>query len=250
MSTAKPHATATPDAGDSRAAGGTDTCTGGHADAASRTVGALLARIFGAAERLRTGAKPLHPRGSVVAGTLTRYGLSDRTGVAWLDVPGTDEVQVRLSRALGIPAPWPDVLGIAIRVPIGDRHADLLMSSTGQGRLGRFVLAPARDAAAAAYSTLMPYRTARGPLLLAAVPASGSGDGPEFDLRVATPRGPWHTFGRLHVDRARPAGDADVAFDAMINVVPGLEPYEWVKQLREGSYRAARLRRGDRRPAP
>ena len=44
--------------------------------------------------------------------------------------------------------------------------------------------------------------------------------------------------------------DEYVAFDPMTNTVPGLEPYEWVRQLRERSYRAARHSRGDERLQP
>ena len=41
----------------------------------------------------RPAAKPLHPRGAVVRGTLQRFGAAGATGVPWLDQPGSDEVR-------------------------------------------------------------------------------------------------------------------------------------------------------------
>lgn len=214
----------------------------------ARAVGRLAAGAFAVAGRVRPSPKPLHPRGAVQGATLTRFGLEQSVGVAWLDEPGSDTAVVRLSRSAGLPAPLPDVLGLALRVPTDAGHADLLFSTSGTGRLGRFVLAPARCPQLATYSTLVPYRTPRGPAVLIAV---GSGDESAriFELRVALGRGPWQTFGRLELDAAA-REDADIAFDAVTNTVPGLGPYEWVRQLRAGAYRAARRSRGDDRVRP
>src|SRR3954451_10255298 len=67
--------------------------------------------------RARPADKPLHPVGAVSRGTLHRYGLTPSVGVKWLDEPGQDKVLVRFSRALGLPGPLPDVLGLAVRIP-------------------------------------------------------------------------------------------------------------------------------------
>jgi hypothetical protein len=161
-----------------------------------------------------------------------------------------DDVLVRRSRSIGLPEPLPDVLGLAIRIPIaGGRHGDLLFSTTGAGPIGRYVLVPVRDAGAATYSTLLPYRGPSGSLLLAAAGAPNPTGALRFDLEVASPRGPWRRFGTLEIDD-EPAADGYVAFDPMTNTVPGLEPYEWVRQLRAGAYRAARHSRGDERARP
>jgi hypothetical protein len=226
-----------------------DKGSGGATGAAARVFGKGLAGVFGTAGRLRPATKPLHPRGSVSAATLERFGLSEPTGVDWLDNTGVDEVVVRLSRSIGLPGPLPDVLGLAIRVPLGpDRHGDLLFSTTGCGPVGRFVLRPARDPASR-YSTLLPYRAPSGPLLLAAAGSTGPAGELRFDLQVASPRGPWQRFGTVIVS-PEPASDEYVAFDPMTNTIPGLEPYEWVRQLRARSYRAARHSRGDERVHP
>lgn len=233
----------------------TDRLGGGGAQRAAASVfGRGLAGLFGAVGRLRPSDKPLHPRGAVVPATITRFGLSPECGVPWLDETGTDDVLVRVSRATGLPAPLPDVLGLAIRIPFGDQHADLLLSSTGRSALGRYLLAPVRSAREATFSTLLPYRTPTGPALIAATPAQSVG-GLDFDLRVAAPRGAWRRFGRLEIepDSAADRGhgrDDHISFDAMANTVPGLNPPDWVRRLRQPSYRAARRTRGDLRKAP
>jgi hypothetical protein len=127
-----------------------------------------------------------------------------------------------------------------------ETHGDLLFATTGRSRLGRFMLLPARDSFSRTYSTLFPYRTAAGPLLLAAQP-----DGHDsFNLACASPRGAWRTFGRLRLDAAStdaPTGSDGVgpSFDPVLNQIPGLDYYPWARSLREGSYRAARRSRRD-----
>lgn len=197
--------------------------------------------VFGSVARLRAADKPLHPRGGLVSGSVDRRGLDAPVGVAWIDEPGTDSVTVRLSRSVGLPAPLPDVHGLALRIPLADGHADLLLATTGQGRIGRFVFSPSFDRSARAYTTLLPYRTPSGPLLLAAFPSDS--DGLTFDLACASLQGAWRTFAHLEVG-ADQHEDPTVSFDPVLNTLPGLDPYGWVASLRAGSYVAARRARG------
>lgn len=197
--------------------------------------------VFGAVARLRAADKPLHPRGSLITGSVHRRGLDAPVGVPWLDEAGSDTVTVRLSRSVGMPAPLPDVHGLAMRIPLANGHADLLLATTGRGRIGRFLFSPSIDRSARAYTTILPYRTTSGPLLLAAFPADS--DGREFELACASLQGPWRTFGRLEVGTDRHE-DPAVSFDPVLNTLPGLDPYGWVASLREGSYVAARRARG------
>lgn len=179
-------------------------------------------------------------------GRIVRSGLAEPSGVQWLDEPGTDEVIVRVSRAVGLPERLPDVLGLALRIPVAtDKHADLLLATTGYGRVTRFVLAPARRPDHARFSTLLPYRTPEGPAVVGAVP-SATGATLGYELQVAIGVGPWRTFGTLEVPQPGGLRDLEVTFDPMLNTLPGLEPYPWVKRLRESSYRAARRSRGER----
>src|SRR5689334_13350477 len=102
----------------------------GVARAASSAGGRVLRAATGVVAA-RPAAKPLHPRGSVVTGTLHRFGADAKAGVAWLDQPGDDRVLVRRSRAIGLPSPAPDVFGLAVRVPTDGGYGDLLFASTG-----------------------------------------------------------------------------------------------------------------------
>jgi hypothetical protein len=201
--------------------------------------GALLAATTRAVAAVRPAAKPLHPRGEVTHGRLFRLGAQPATGVPWLDEPGEDDVLVRRSRAIGLPGSAPDIHGLAVRVPRpGGGHGDLLLATTGWGRLTRFVLTVSRSPRRRPMTTLLPYRTARGPLLIG---ARSTGE-ESFELAVAAPEGEWVRFAELRLS-ALPADDSDVSFDPVTNQLPGLEQYDAVERLREPSYRTARASR-------
>jgi hypothetical protein len=198
--------------------------------------GALLAAATRSVAAVRPAAKPLHPAGDVVTGRVYRRGLRPGTGVAWLDEPGEDEVLVRLSRAIGLPGTMPDIHGLALRVPVpGGGFGDLLLASTGFGRLTRFVLTASRSAQGRPMTTLLPYRTSTGPLLIGA-----RADGVEtFELSCAPAGGDWRPFADLRLCRL-PADDAPVSFDPVRHQLPGLEQYPAVARLREPAYHTAR----------
>lgn len=213
-------------------------------DSAARAASYAGGQMLGAATRMiavRPATKPLHPRGSVVQGTLHRVGSRGMTGTSWLDDVGDDLVLVRQSRAIGLPPPVPDVHGLAIRVPTEEgRHGDLLFASTGLGRLTRFTLTAGRSPYRRPMTTLLPYRTPVGAVLLSAVFRDESW----VELAWAIRSGRWHPFAdlSLHTDSSD-QDDMPVSFDPVTNVLPGLEPYDWVRRLREPSYATARQSR-------
>jgi len=213
-------------------------------DSAARAASYTGGQMLGVATRMiaaRPASKPLHPRGSVVRGTLPRVGTAGLTGARWLDHAGEDLVLVRQSRAIGLPSPLPDIHGLAIRVPTArGRHGDLLFASTGLGRLTRFTLTPARSPYRRPMTTLLPYRTPVGAVLLSAVFRDES----RVELAWGTCSGGWYPFADLSLP-TDPSDHADmpVSFDPVRNVLPGLEPYDWVRQLREPSYATARRSR-------
>ena len=174
-------------------------------------------------------------------GTLHRFGAAARTGAPWLDRTGDDRVLVRQSRAVGMPAPVPDIFGLALRVPTeDDRHGDLLFASTGLGRLTRYTLTPARSPDGRPLTTLLPYRTPAGPVLLSAV----FRDETRVALAWAVGSGDWHPFAELVLHRdATDQEDVRLSFDPVRRVLPGLETYDWVRRLREPAYTTARRSR-------
>ena len=207
--------------------------------AGSSAGGALLATATRSLAVVRPAAKPLHPEGDLVRGRIYRHGLEPGTGVPWLDERGEDEVVVRLSRAIGLPGALPDIHGLAIRVPVeGGGHGDLLFATTGWGRLSRFVLTASRSPLGRPMTTLLPYSTPYGPLLLGA-----RADGAEtFELSCASPGGDWRPFADLRF-RQVPAGDGPITFDPVRNQLPDLEQFPTVAKLREPSYDKARASR-------
>lgn len=203
----------------------------------ARTAGAggrVLAEVVRGIAAIRPAAKPLHPRGVVVTGRIERLGSPVSTGAAWLDEPGFDHVLVRRSRAVGLPAPLPDIHGLAVRVPVGEGRGDLLLAGTGHGPLTRHLLRPGVSGRGW-LTTLLPYRAPSG---LVVVGARLTGHD-TADLCWSTPgRRVWHDFARLWVADAEV--DTTVDFDPVLHRLPGLALDEWVRRLREPAYATAR----------
>ncbi|SOD94450.1 hypothetical protein SAMN06272739_0816 [Blastococcus haudaquaticus] len=219
----------------------------------ARGAGRLVAVPLGAIAQWR-GGKPMHPRGVVFDAVLERRGSTPVWGVPWLDAQSSDQAVVRLSRGAGLPAPLPDLLGLAVRLP-GPAPVDLLLSTTGRGRLTRLVPVPRRDTAAV-YSSIMGYRSDAGTLRLAALPeADGVSSDPEelagdvsrhslrFTLAAARGTGPWQPFGRLVLVEPVAGLDPDVMFDAVQNPPPGLAPDGPMARFRAPAYARARAAR-------
>jgi len=204
---------------------------------AARGGGLVLGGATHLVSALRTAPKPLHPRGTVWAGVVTRTGGAEPTGVAWLDEPGSDEAIVRVSAAIGFPHGWPDIQGIAVHLP-GQDGADLLFASTGAGQVTRYLLRLVRPTTRHVASTLMPFRGPRGPVMLAATLLEPG----EYALLRADGGGPWVGFGHLRLVAQL---DVERSFDPVLNPLPGLECYDWARRLRVPAYRAARHDRGE-----
>lgn len=210
--------------------------------------GKALARVFGAAARLRR-TKPLHPHGSVVPVRLVRTGLDPGYGVPWLDESGVDTGVARFSRSIGLPSGLPDILGLAIRLDGPDAPHDLLLATTGRRPVLRSMLFP-RIAPLATYGTLFPYETPLGSVVLAAWPSPATTHVPAvLALAVAAPLGSWREFGRLEL-AARPehASDQQLDLDPVLHPLPGLMLSRQFAKLREPAYASARAHRPDSAP--
>jgi hypothetical protein len=205
---------------------------------AADLAGRALASITRGVAAVRHADKPLHPDGDMYAGQLIRPGSQERTGVPWIDQGGEDDVIVRLSRAVGLPGPVPDVHGLALRLRKGQtRYGDLLLASTGWDPLTRHLLMPAWSAHWP-LTTLLPYRSPIGPLVIGARPIDVRG----YQLCWAVVGRQWHALGDLTLTMPLPE-ETEVSFDPVVNPLPGLEQYPWVEHLREQSYAVARRMR-------
>ncbi len=214
----------------------------------ARVAGGLLATLFGPLAVLRRG-RPLHPRGTVLRGTLR---LGDDPEAPGGELRYAGPALVRVSRSAGLPPGLPDVHGVAVRWEVDGRPQDLLLSGTGTGRLTRFLLAPRTSPWGGPLGSLMPFRTADGPVVLGAVPVPGArGDTDRPDLRVdlvlmsARAGGPWQRCGRLVAEEVVP--DVDLRFDPVLHVPAPYRTYGWAAALRLPAYAAAR-RHDPRRP--
>ena len=221
-----------------------------------RTAGRAVAVPLGALARRRRG-KPMHPRGVVLDAVLERTGGPAGWDVPFLAGHGEQAALVRLSRGGGLPTPLPDLLGLAVRVPAPEGPVDLLLSTTGRGRLTRWVPVLRRDARAVYYS-IMGYRSVAGPVFLAALPEPGAGSvtaepGPvaaaaragrlAFTLAAARGPGRWQPFARLRLLAPVPEVDPDLRFDAVRNPPPGLVPDGPMARFRSPAYAAAQRAR-------
>ena len=111
----------------------------GARTAAGRTLGRLIAPTFGLLTRLRR-ARAFHPEGHAYAAEI------EMASTAPLE-PGRYQGVVRLSRGIGLPEPWPDFLGQAVRMLDGDGVAgiqDLLLVSSVSAVGGRQLIVPRR----------------------------------------------------------------------------------------------------------
>jgi hypothetical protein len=208
------------------------------ATAAAGAGGQVLGAVFRVAGEIPHRDKPLHPRGRIVRAELRRHGLQPPSGVEFLDAVGTQDVLVRESRSVGLPPGLPDISGLALRVTEPDgTHADLLFATTGRGRVSRYVLTPSRTLYGRPMTTLLPYRSAAGRVLLGLREVRPG----TLELACSVDGGDWRPFADLTISRT--GADADVSFDPVLNVPPGLEQYDVVRRLREPAYRGARASR-------
>jgi hypothetical protein len=207
---------------------------------AASGAGTVLAAATRGVGAVRQAPKPLHPRGSVAVARISR-STGAATGVPWLDEPDSELVLVRRSRAVGLPLRWPDVHGLALRVALTRGGVgDLLLASTGWGPRGRFLLHAGRHPGALFFGSLLPYRTAIGPVVLGALPRGDD----SWVLVWASARGPWQPFARMELGPTLPG--EQVSFDPVLNRLPGLEQYDLVARLRLPAYHAARRSRCER----
>ena len=197
--------------------------------------------------------RPIHARGLVLRGNIVRLSGAARSGIRWIDEPMDEPLPVtsRLSRSVGLPPALPDIIGLALRFAAEGRTVDIELASTGLGVPSRFVLSPHRSPTRARFGTLLPYRSARGAVLVCAIPVSRqalpaavpdlaaalAGEPWRLRLHHATPTGKWHPFAELTLRLAGNQDDAHLRFDAVRHELPGAGTYRWTRLLRQPSYR-------------
>lgn len=190
-------------------------------------VARAFAAVFEQVARLRGGARALHTAGTSYDALLWIDPVS-ATGAALGGALQRPAV-VRISRSLGLPPPWPDVLGVAVRAQAGPGTVlDVLLASVG--RPGPDDALPTRPC-----GTLLPYRVDGRLLFLGLVPHGRD----RMVLTERTPTGPRRVAGTLTL-RARRADDATLAFDPLLHALPRLRPVQLLGRVRELAYTGSR----------
>jgi hypothetical protein len=208
--------------------------------------------------------RSLHPAGVGFRGQfLVSNDAPDRPEVALLRPGATYRALLRFSRGAGLPAPLPDALGVAIKLP--DAHGpgadqDLLLTSSTDRPLLRRLLFPARSFIGRAFSTVLPYDLDGQRVVVLLVPApAGNGRSPGgvdragalaelraaaaaglgFELRTAGTFGSSQRLATLTVDEALPAEQAQALRFSPWTTGPGIRPSGWLNLLRDAAYRAS-----------
>jgi hypothetical protein len=198
--------------------------------------------------------RSLHPAGRSFRGTVEMLGLPDRLGSPFLEDAARHRATVRVSKGVGTRGGRLDVRGLAVRVHLAGRDLDLLLSTTGRGRLTRHLPLPRRTFDAS-YGTITAYRTGTGEKVYLAARRSPGGPvlgraldevGPPGQVVLELWRGAAvHPVGRVSWHRALPAGaDAALAFNPVHNALPGLHPTGLVHGVRAFAYRWSQRWRG------
>ncbi|MFL5847103.1 MAG: hypothetical protein ACJ762_20690 [Solirubrobacteraceae bacterium] len=194
--------------------------------------GAVTGALFAGVSAVRH-AKSLHPRGVVREATLTTAG-NGPAGSALLGRPGKHRALVRFSRALGIPHPLPDLLGMAIRVLDAygpGSHQDLLLVSTVDAPVLHHLFVPSPTARSRPYTSSLPYGAGGERFLIGAVP-----DGEAFALSVAPMMGRFSPVGRIELGARLAGGANDITFNVGVHTGGGLAPVGVLNRMRDLAY--------------
>lgn len=188
--------------------------------------------------------KPLHPVGHHGTGRLTVTQAVPELGIALLAIEGSRSCELRWSRAMGLPQGWPDIEGMALRLPGAAEDgtvADVLFASTGSQAWSRYLLTLRGPGHFGRLTTLLPVRAAGRPITFMLAPdGEAVGDLPPaaYALHVARGSGGWTPLGRIDVTWSEL--DSAERFDPIIHQLAGIEQYAFVAALREPAYVSAR----------
>jgi hypothetical protein len=221
-----------------------------HMAGPATTVGRTAAgALFGALART-LGTRPLHPEGWAFAATL----VVDEPRLPSARLFATRERRravVRFSRGFGLPQPTPDLMSMAVKVPDAygpGRDHDILLAAAGERPVLRHLFAWGGDHLTRSFSSIVLFRVGAQQVLFGAAPRSPAADdlraaaaagGLEFDIRVATPTGPWRTVARLEIgDELSEAEEEGLAFNSS-RTGGGISPVGLVNRVRDAAYDAA-----------
>jgi hypothetical protein len=224
--------------------------------AASQAAGAAIGAVLAALATVRRG-KAFHPDGVVYDARLTITGApAAPQGAELLSRPGEHRAIARFSRAVGLPRPIPDLLGLSLRIPDAygrGRHQDFLLVTSADYPVLHHIFLPALDVQQRPYTSALPYRAGDDLFLVGAVPRHDSPrpDGEDefdrldsaastgrlaFDLAVAQITGRFRPVARLSIGR-RLGTELDALRFNPWNSGGGMRPAGWLNGSRDRAYK-------------
>jgi hypothetical protein len=208
----------------------------------------LIEGAFAALSSAR-GRRVFHPDGSVHVGRARLYDVFPGC------LRGEVRVELRLSRAFGLPSKVGDFYGLAVRVYRDQAPAgDLLFATSFLGGFGKWVPRPHRQPCqSVALSSLLPYATTRGPRqrhVLGAEVTPSADMAWEMMLATDTPPAAIRLWSAPVMGRPRTCGYIDCsgtlapqAADSLRfspwNAPPGLRPAGVINRIRDPAYRGS-----------
>ncbi|PRY43163.1 hypothetical protein LY71_11721 [Geodermatophilus tzadiensis] len=187
------------------------------------------------------GSRVFHPRGRAAAATVVADG-DGAWGARVLDEAGTYDVVVRVSRGAGLPRPLPDVIGLAVRFPGLGRDGgplDVLVNTAGGPPGLRHVFLP--HPLGRTFSSVLPYRTGTGRLVLLGARSDRTGTG--WELLAAPLTGDWTRWARLTLEAQLPATEAEQLRFRPTLGADDLQPVALFRDVRDRSYRESQALR-------
>lgn len=219
----------------------------------------MSAATFATLSRLR-GHRVFHPYGESFEASLEFDRRADRWLPDVLARPRRHDAIVRFSRGAGLPAPLPDVLGMAIKLP--DLYGqgwdqDWLLVTSGTDPVSRHLLLPSMDLLSRPYSTVLPYRRPGGSVtfgaraltnrrarsvadLVTAVEEAAV----DFEFTIAPEGGDHVRIGTLELLRVSSTRGRPVRFNPW-NSSSELRPSGALNELRRDTYIASQRARSD-----
>lgn len=233
-----------------------DAATGGGQGILGEAAGVSIGAVMAVLAAVRRG-KAFHPTGVMYEARLAITGAPAAPQAAeLLSRPGEHRAIARFSRAVGLPRPIPDLLGLSLRVPDAyghGRHQDFLLVTSADYPVLHHIFLPALDVQQLPYTSALPYRAGDDLFLVGAVPrrdsprpcgedefdrlgAAASTGRLAFDLAVAPIAGRFRPVGTLRIG-TRMGHELDALRFNPWNTGGGIEPAGWLNGSRDRAYK-------------
>lgn len=205
-------------------------------------IDSLSSSLFYKLSKLRH-ARIFHPRGALHKGTLTIADTANLPACLLFTKPTTYPIVARLSRGIGLPLLFPDILGFALRIPDvygPNLHQDILMVTSGKGKILRYAMLFKYNFSSSFFSTILLYKISDKKYLFGIIPSKeGTGENKAFTLAIASPFGQWQSVGKIQLEEILPKEESIKIRYNPWNTGDEIQPYGFLQRLRKHVYIAS-----------